>query len=194
MVETENKVRAFLTSLTALNKNEKGHFQRLELGNSRYLKDLRVNFSNAFKPTNLSYKELSFIGLSISINEKNGVLQNFFEELSQDHEASAEEIAEVFACTSLLAGNNVLYRFRHFVKKEKYDTAPARIKMNIMAQPVLGKGLFELISLVVSAVNGCERCVRSHEESVIELGYTEEHVFDAIRLASVIISVAKLVN
>ena len=52
--------------------------------------------------------------------------------------------------------------------------------------PVLGKEFFELMSLVVSAVNGCELCVRAHEESVLKHDATEARVFDAIRLASVI--------
>jgi alkyl hydroperoxide reductase subunit D len=40
--------------------------------------------------------------------------------------------------------------------------------------------------LVVSAVNGCERCVTSHEHSVKEHGATEPRIYDAIRLAAVI--------
>ena len=63
---------------------------------------------------------------------------------------------------------------------------PAGIKMNIMMNPVLGKELFELISLAVSAVNGCESCVNSHEESVRKFGSSENRIFDAIRLASVV--------
>ena len=60
-----------------------------------------------------------------------------------------------------------------------------------MMSPVLGKEFFELISLAVSAVNGCEMCVKSHEISVIEAGSTEARVWDAIRLASVITSLGK---
>ena len=97
------------------------------------------------------------------------------------------------ACASLLSANNVLYRFRHFVNKEKYNEIPARIKMNIMARPVSGKELFELISLAVSAVNGCEMCVKSHEQSLIELGTREERVFEAVRLAAVITSASKVI-
>lgn len=58
--------------------------------------------------------------------------------------------------------------------------------MSIMMNPVLGKEFFELVSLVVSAVNGCEACVRSHEESILKQGSSETRIFDAIRLASVV--------
>jgi alkyl hydroperoxide reductase subunit D len=58
--------------------------------------------------------------------------------------------------------------------------------MNIMMNPVLGKEFFELMSLAVSAVNGCESCVNSHEESVRKLGSSEVRIFDAIRLAAIV--------
>ena len=79
------------------------------------------------------------------------------------------------------------------MNKEKYNEIPARIKMNIMARPVTGKEFFELISLAVSAVNGCEMCVKSHEVSLIELGAKEERIFESVRLASVITSLGKIV-
>jgi len=65
--------------------------------------------------------------------------------------------------------------------------------MNIMGRPVGGKEFFELMSLAVSAVNGCEMCVKAHEASLIELGAKEERIFEAVRLASVITSVSKIV-
>jgi alkyl hydroperoxide reductase subunit D len=79
------------------------------------------------------------------------------------------------------------------VNKEKYNEIPARIKMNIMGRPVGGKEFFELMSLAVSAVNGCEMCVKAHEASLIELGAKEERIFESVRLASVITSVSKIV-
>ena len=66
--------------------------------------------------------------------------------------------------------------------------------MNIMMNPVTGKHLFELMSLAVSAVNGCEQCVKSHEASLIGLGATEEQVWDAIRIASVVASYDRIVH
>jgi alkyl hydroperoxide reductase subunit D len=51
--------------------------------------------------------------------------------------------------------------------------------------PVTGKEFFELTCLVVSALNGCEMCVRSHEESVKSHGGSRERMFDAVRLGAV---------
>jgi alkyl hydroperoxide reductase subunit D len=85
-----------------------------------------------------------------------------------------------------MSTNNIFYRFRHFVKKEFYENQPAGIKMSIMANPVLGKEFFELVSLVLSSVNGCELCVGSHERSVLQHGSTESRVFEGVKLGAII--------
>ena len=45
---------------------------------------------------------------------------------------------------------------------------------------------FELFCLAVSAINGCEMCVQSHEKVVLDGGLTEDHVHDAVRIAAVV--------
>lgn len=158
----------------------------------RYLKDLKVNVSNVLKYQNLSKKEVLLLALGTAINEKQPALAAGLEVLAQNEGATREEIAEVAACVSLMNANNVFYRFRHFVKKEYYETTPAGIKMSIMMNPVLGKEFFELLSLTISALNGCELCVTSHEQSVLSHGGTQARVYDAVRIGAVIRSFAVL--
>ena len=165
----------------------------LEGAKSRYLADLKINFKNSFESDHLSKKEVALLGVALAVNANNAVLRTFFDGNARQEGAKPEEIAEAVACASLLSANNVFYRFRHFMNKEKYNEIPARIKMNIMARPVVGKEFFELISLAVSAVNGCEMCVTSHEASLIELGSKEERIFESVRLAAVITSLTKVV-
>jgi lipoyl-dependent peroxiredoxin subunit D len=64
--------------------------------------------------------------------------------------------------------------------------------MSIMANPVLGKEFFELVSLAVSALNGCELCVTSHEKTLVGHGSSKQKIHDAIRLTAVIKSLAVL--
>ncbi|WP_299249869.1 carboxymuconolactone decarboxylase family protein [uncultured Cytophaga sp.] len=168
--------------------------QLLDSTDSRYIRDLKVNISNALQSTTLTETETALLALSIASNQKNNALVVGFQKLALEKGASIEEQNEAISCASLLAGNNVFYRFRHFQQKESYNNMQAKIKMNIMMKPVLGKEFFELISLAVSAVNGCEMCVNAHEHSVRELGASEERVWDAIRLSSVIVSLDKVVN
>ncbi|MGE5681119.1 MAG: carboxymuconolactone decarboxylase family protein [Bacillota bacterium] len=155
-------------------------------GETRYLRDLRINLKNTLASENFSPKEAYLIALSIAANEKNDILVRSFSTLAEENGAVKAEIAEAHACASMLSVNNVFYRFRHFMGKESYSSMPAGIKMNVMMNPVLGKEFFELLSLAISAVNGCESCVTSHEASLRRLGSSEARIFDAIRLASVV--------
>jgi alkyl hydroperoxide reductase subunit D len=158
--------------------------------NHRYLKDLKINLSNALSYSNLTKKESYLLAISVAVNEKSSSLKNIFTLLAKEEGATDDEIAETYACVSLLNANNVFYRFRHFTKKEFYETTPAGIKMSIMMNPVLGKEFFELMSLAVSALNGCELCVNSHEASLTALGSSQARIYDAVRLAAIVKSVA----
>ena len=152
----------------------------------RYLKDLRINLNNALSYQNLTNKESYLLALAVAMNEKHENLKLAFSQLAATEGATSEEITELFALVSLMNVNNIFYRFRHFTDKEYYNNTPAGIKMSIMMNPVLGKEFFELASLAISAVNGCEMCVNAHEESVIKHGATEARIYDAIRLTAVV--------
>jgi alkyl hydroperoxide reductase subunit D len=165
----------------------------LEKGESRYLRDLKLNFASTLTSEHLSTKECALLGLSTAINNNNKPLTDYFTKYAEENGANAAEIAEAAGCASLLASNNIFYRFRHFTQKEKYTQIPARIRMQIMARPVIGKEFFELMSLAVSAINGCEMCVNAHEDSLIKLGTSEERIFDAVRVASLITATGKII-
>jgi alkyl hydroperoxide reductase subunit D len=155
--------------------------------NSRFLKDLKLNVSGVLGAPNLTRKEAYLLALAVAVNEKNDVLIRAFEGLALKAEASADEIAETHGCASIMSVNNVFYRFRHYMHdREFYTKQPAGLRMSIMMNPAMGKPLFELMSLAVSAVNGCEQCVTSHEHAVREQGAEEGRIYNAIRLAAVI--------
>ncbi|BAV09756.1 alkyl hydroperoxide reductase subunit D [Filimonas lacunae] len=154
---------------------------------AKYIKDLKINVSNVLNNSqNLNRKEALLLALSIAVNERFDLLKQSFTQLAIAAGATEAEIAEVIACTSLMNTNNVFYRFRHFMHKDFYNNQPAGIKMSIMMSPVLGKEFFELLSLVVSSVNGCEMCVTSHEASVLQHNSSEIRVFEAVKLGAVI--------
>ena len=154
---------------------------------SRFIKDLKINTGNVLNNSQyLSRKEALLLALAVAVNEKFLPLQESFTGLAKEAGASDAEIAEIIACTSLMNTNNIFYRFRHFIQKDFYENSPAGIKMSIMANPVLGKELFELVSLVVSSINGCELCVSSHEKSVLQHGSTESRVLEGVKLGAVL--------
>lgn len=177
---------ALLADLAIPECRSKG-LEMLAASDSRYLKDLKLNVSTVLKSKNLSLKEARLLALATAVNDHSPLLTEGFEKLARAEGASDAEIAEIFACTSLMNANNVFYRFRHFQKdNEFYNKTPAGLRMSIMMNPVNGKEFFELLSLALSALNGCEMCVNSHEASVKQQGASEAKVFDAVRLVSVI--------
>jgi alkyl hydroperoxide reductase subunit D len=165
----------------------------LENGESRYLRDLKLNMISILVSDHINPKECSLLALSIAINNRNQPLTYFYTKFALEQGATNADLGEVAGCASLLASNNVFYRFRHFVNKEKYGHIPARIRMQLMMKPVTGKEFFELMSLAVSVVNGCEMCVNAHEDSLIKMGTTEERIFDAVRIASLVTSSGKII-
>ncbi len=154
---------------------------------SRFIKDLKINVGNAINNTqHLSRKEALMLALAVAVNEKFDPLKESFTNLLKAEGTTDAEIAEVIAATSLMNTNNIFYRFRHFLNKEEYNNLPAGIKMSIMMNPVTGKEFFELLSLVVSSINGCEMCVSSHERSVLQHGSSESRVFEAVKTGAII--------
>jgi lipoyl-dependent peroxiredoxin subunit D len=99
-------------------------------------------------------------------------------------EVDAAVLDDALAAASLMAMNNVYYRFRHLIGKPSYSERPARLRMNRLGKPATNKIDFELFSLAVSAINGCENCLKAHEAVVLTGGLGEDQVHDAVRIAA----------
>jgi alkyl hydroperoxide reductase subunit D len=184
---------ALLNELGLSEEHVSEQLRLLAQTDARYLRDLKINVTNALGAETLAKKEAYLLAYSVAVNEKNEALQKAFAQSAMQEGATDNELAEVISCTSLLNANNVYYRFRHFMHEEFYNTAQAGIRMSIMANPVLGKEFFELLSLVVSALNGCELCVTSHEKTLVGHDTTKQRIHDAVRLGAVIKSLAVLI-
>ena len=91
---------------------------------------------------------------------------------------------------ALMAMNNVYYRFVHLVSNPEYGTQPARLRMNFIGQHGIAKDQFELMSLAVSAMNGCGMCIDSHERVLLEHGVKPEVIQSAVRIAAVMKAIA----
>lgn len=168
---------------------ESNNMKMLNEQGNRYERDLKMNWKS-FGKSALSERELILTGISLAANNGNSEMQRFLTEQAVALEIPQEEIADAIAAAGLLSANNVLYRFRHFMNDENYNNMPARLRMQAMMNPAVGKELFELMSLAISAVNGCEMCVTSHEHSLRELGVSREKIWDAIRFASLFESIS----
>ena len=161
--------------------------QQLLQVESKYIKDLKINVSNVLNNTQyLNKKEALLLAYAVAVNEKFDLLKDTFQAQAQEAGATDAELAEIVSCTSLMNANNIFYRFRHFMQKDFYTNTPAGIKMSIMVNPVLGKEFFELVSLVISSINGCEMCVTSHEQSILQHGGSESRILEGVKLGAII--------
>jgi alkyl hydroperoxide reductase subunit D len=103
---------------------------------------------------------------------------------------SAEQIGAAKIAVSLMGMNNIYYRFTHLVSAKDYATMPAKLRMTAMAKPGIAHAEFELLSLAVSAINGCGMCMDSHEQAVRKGGIEPAAIQAAVRIAAVVHAVA----
>ena len=94
------------------------------------------------------------------------------------------------AAAAMMAMNNVYYRFVHLASNPVYGTLPAKLRMNVLANPGIEKVDFELFSLAVSAMNGCGMCIDSHGRVLGQNGVNAEVVQTAARVGAILKAVA----
>jgi alkyl hydroperoxide reductase subunit D len=98
------------------------------------------------------------------------------------------------AAAAIMGMNNVYYRSLHLLANQEYRTLPARLRMNVIANPGVDKVDFELWCTAVSAVNGCGLCLDSHEEELKKRGVPAIQIQAALRIASVVHAVSAVVR
>jgi alkyl hydroperoxide reductase subunit D len=148
-------------------------------------KDIRLNLQSVLEGGALSPAQRWGVAIASALAARQPALRDAVLADAAGH-VDAAVVDDARAAAALMAMNNVYYRFRHIVGKPSYGEKPARLRMNRLARPATSKADFELYSLAVSAINGCESCVRAHEHAVVSGGLSEEHVHDAVRIAATI--------
>lgn len=104
---------------------------------------------------------------------------------------SEQDIEAAKSAASIMAMNNIYYRFVHLASDKEYGQMPANLRMQVIANPSVEKVEFELYSLAVSAINGCGMCIDAHVAEVTKAGFSKTAVQSAIRIASVINAAAQ---
>jgi alkyl hydroperoxide reductase subunit D len=151
-------------------------------------RDLKLNLQAVLEPSSgaiLSEAQRWGVAVASAIAARQPALRDAVLHEAVLH-APRTTLEDAQAAAALMAMNNVFYRFRHVIEKASYGEKPARLRMNRIVKPAGPKVDFELYCLAVSAIHNCVACVKSHEAAVLEGGLTEDHVFEAIRIAAVI--------
>lgn len=153
-------------------------------------KDTRLNLGIVAGATALSARQAHLVALACAAATGEARLLSATRGEAAAHLDAAHADAAVAAAT-IMAMNNVYYRFTHFMGEgSEYGSMPARLRMQVIGKPGIDGVDFELACLAVSAIGGCEKCVVSHEKAIRERGGTKEQVHEAVRIASVIASAA----
>lgn len=156
-----------------------------------YAKDTRLNVQSVLSPEGspgLTPEQILGTALASAYATRNAaVVRSLLDgaDLSEDRRKAAR------AAASIMAMNNVYYRFLHLAGDTDYRDMPARLRMSIIGSPGINKEEFELYSLAVSVLNGCGFCVEAHAKKLVMAGFTKEAVQSAARIAAVMNAMAQ---
>ena len=158
-----------------------------------YAKDTQINAANVLTPEGapgLTQEQIDGITLASAYAAKNPDTVRWALTRSAGR-LSSERIQAAKSAASIMAMNNVYYRFLHLVEDADYKVFPARLRMTVIGNPGIEKTEFELYALAVSAINGCGYCVASHAKKITLERLSKEAVQSAARIASVVSAVAQ---
>lgn len=131
----------------------------------------------------LTERQIWAVALATAIASRNARFARDIETLARAHLDEAH-VTAARAAAAIMGMNNVYYRFLHLVEDPEYRTLPARLRMNVIGRPGIDRFDFELLSLAVSAVNGCGACIVAHERKLREHNVPREAVQSAVRIAA----------
>ncbi len=161
-----------------------------------YARDLSLNLGSVLAPTGapgLNEKQIWAVALAAAIASRNVAFTRDIEALAAPALDDAH-LSAARAAAAVMGMNNVYYRFLHLVGDPEYAQMPARLRMNVIGKPGIDKLDFELLSLAVSAINGCGMCIESHEKQLRQHGVSREAVQSAVRIAATVHAVARVLE
>jgi len=158
-----------------------------------YAKDIKLNLGSLAGDATLNEQQKwgALLATAHAVGEPS-LLRAIEAESASKLEPAAAHAAK--AAAAIMGMNNVYYRSLHLMANEEYRTLRAGLRMNVIANPGVDKGDFELWSLAVSAVNGCGMCLDSHEAELRKRGFTAAQVQAALKIAAVVNAAAAVLR
>lgn len=159
-----------------------------------YAKDLSLNLSSLANETILSDQQKWGAFLASAHATGVGSLIRAVEAHVTANGLSEEAKNAAKSASVIMAMNNVYYRAIHLLTNGEYKTLPARLRMNVIANPGVDKSDFELWCTTVSAINGCGACLDAHEDELKKRGVPNTQIQAALRIGAVVNAVARAVQ
>ncbi|MCS6799784.1 MAG: carboxymuconolactone decarboxylase family protein [Myxococcota bacterium] len=168
-----------------------GRLEALRESLPEFARDAAINLANVLGPGRLDESRRWGVAIAAAAATRTATLLDALVEEGLRRVGRAV-VDDALAAASLMAMNNVYYRFRHFMQpiEAAYAERPARLRMQRIGRPATNPTDFELFCLAASAVGGCEACVRAHERAVRERGLSVDDIHEAIRIAAAVCSAA----
>lgn len=159
-------------------------------------RDIKLNLGTVLTEEGapgLKLNQIWGVALSCAYQTKNAQVINAISTEAQAH-TSPEEREAAKAAATIMAMNNIYYRFGHISEEPEFTKMPARLRMNVIGKPGIEKVDFELYCLAVSALNGCGACIKAHINEVKKGGIQNEGIHSSTRIASVVSAAAQAVT
>ncbi len=156
-----------------------------------YAKDTKLNLDAVIKRSTLPVEEAEAIAVAAAFATGNSKFWTWVHSVIADR----KEADAALTAASIMAQNNVWYPYVEMADDEQLKGLPAQLRMNAIASHGgTTKARFEAYSLAASIVGKCHFCVKAHYDTLKQEGYTVEQLRDIGRIASVMNSVAKVLN
>jgi alkyl hydroperoxide reductase subunit D len=155
-----------------------------------YAKDLRLNVSSLLTEQLLTDQQKWGTIVAVAHACAHKPLINAVEAEAAT-KLSPEALNAAKAAASIMAMNNIYYRFTYMASRPDYKTMPAKLRMNVIGAPGIEKADFELFSLAVSVVNGCGMCIDAHDTVLAQHGVGADKIQAAARIAAVVHAVSR---
>lgn len=158
-----------------------------------YAKDLSLNLSSLAGETLLTDQQKwgCFVAAAHAVGTPL-VVKNI-EAAADAAGLSPEAKTAAKAAAAIMGMNNVYYRALHLLHNQEYRTLPARLRMNVIANPGVDKTDFELWSLTVSAINGCGMCLDAHEAELKKRGMPAANIQAGMRIGAVVNAASRVI-
>tara|TARA_B110000438_G_C15693601_1_gene597882 strand:+ start:58 stop:594 length:537 start_codon:yes stop_codon:yes gene_type:complete len=159
-----------------------------------FAKDIKLNFSSVIMNSTHEDNLVYGCAYACSLSLGNVAIAKIFEEECRS-KLSDDFVNSIKSTVSIMTMNNTWYKYRDAMPSIKMKVGPQKLRVNVMGNHAgLDKLLFESISLCVSAINGCQFCVKAHSQLLIDEGKSKDYVLEIGRIASVIASVEKSIE
>ena len=156
-----------------------------------YAEDINENLTRVLEgeAALLTPAQIAGVALAAAYAVKNRYVLENVQQLA-DGVLTTQDTEAVRSAVSLMAMNNIYFRFTELVNDEDYRRMSSKLQMGAIKKYGIQND-WELYTLAVSSVNGCAHCIQAHA-SKISKTLSKEAVQAVARIAAVIHATAQI--